>query len=152
MSNDNPSNPRVGNRTDRSPDAQSNPSRIAQFKQAVRSAINSVVGGSVSIPSLPLSRPADRRSPGESTRFSLAWLVPWSGVSEGGETETSAPDGGQVTRDRERDDRLDRRGSVASGGFDREFDPEAPVCDYCGLPIDYAGQRCPARDAGRCLP
>lgn len=34
----------------------------------------------------------------------------------------------------------------------REYDPLAPICDYCGLPIDHAKRRCPALENGRCRP
>lgn len=42
--------------------------------------------------------------------------------------------------------------SPQSPDSEREYDPLAPICDYCGLPIDHAERRCSARDHGRCRP
>lgn len=35
---------------------------------------------------------------------------------------------------------------------EREYDPLAPICDACGLPIDREGQPCPALERGVCRP
>lgn len=35
---------------------------------------------------------------------------------------------------------------------DYEEDLPDPICEYCGMPIEERGQKCPALDDGQCAP
>jgi len=102
--------------------------------------------------SLTPSRNPNNASPGESTSPSPPRTVP---------TGTLVTDGGSPTfsSDDLEETPAGRRVAVESSGAPmpsafggREYDPLAPVCNYCGLPIDHDHQPCPALDNGVCRP